>query len=96
MSIEPKDELDRRTIERLDRPEPTNRDLADGLKLVLNRLWSKEDLRDFVQREQAIICEHCEKVKQAGLSSREKWFMGVTGTLIATLCGVIGYFIKAG
>ena len=60
MAKEPKDILDENVIERLNAANPTNRDIAEGLKLVIRRLWSEERLRDLIKEEHRQMCDECE------------------------------------
>ena len=60
MQKEPKDILDENVIERLNAQNPTNRDIAEGLKLVIRRLWSEERLRELIKEEHRQMCEGCE------------------------------------
>ena len=60
MPKEPKDILDENVIERLNAANPTNRDIAEGLKLVIRRLWSEERLRELIKEEHRQLCEGCE------------------------------------
>ena len=60
MAKEPKDILDENVIERLNAANPTNRDIAEGLKLVIRRLWSEERLRDLINEEHRQLCDGCE------------------------------------
>lgn len=60
MAKEPKDILDENVIERLNAEDPTNRDIAEGLKLVIRMLWSEERLREVVREEHRQLCESCE------------------------------------
>ena len=60
MAKEPKEILDENVIERLNTANPTNRDIAEGLKLVIRRLWSEERLRDLIKEEHRQLCEGCE------------------------------------
>lgn len=91
--MDPREELEKQALARLDKPEPSNRDLADVLKVIINRLWSKDDLRDFVTNEHRALCANCTKSKP-GLSLWDKWMMGLVGTLIMALCGALCYFTK--
>ena len=60
MAKEPKDILDENVIERLNAANPTNRDIAEGLKLVIRMLWSEERLREVVREEHRQLCDECE------------------------------------
>jgi len=93
--MDPKEKLEEMALARLDSPEPSNRDLADALKVIINRLWSKEDLREFVSKEHQEMCANCDKGKLAP-GTREKWLMGLVGTLVAAVCAALYYFTKGG
>ena len=93
--MDPKEKLEEMALERLDSPEPSNRDLADALKVIINRLWTKDDLRDFVSKEHQAMCANCDKSKPK-LSTWDKWLMGIVGTLVTALCGALYYFTKTG
>ena len=56
----PKDILDENVIERLNAANPTNRDIAEGLKLVIRMLWSKEQLEEYIERKLEEKCANCE------------------------------------
>ena len=91
--MDPKEKLEEMAIVRLDSPDPSNRDLADAVKVIINRLWSREELRDFVVKEHQEKCANCTKAKP-GLSVWDKWLMGLVGTIITALCGSLCYFTK--
>lgn len=56
---EPKEMLERETIERLGKPEPTLKDLADNMKLLYNKIWSKEELEEYIKAVHVQLCENC-------------------------------------
>lgn len=60
MDKEPKDILDENVIERLNAANPTNRDIAEGLKLVIRMLWSKEQLEEYIEKKLEEKCANCE------------------------------------
>ena len=60
MGKEPKDILDENVIERLNAANPTNRDIAEGLKLVIRMLWSKEQLEEYIETKLEEKCANCE------------------------------------
>lgn len=53
------DYLDEKTLDGLNKDEPSNRELADGLKLILRKLWSKEELDEMIENKHRELCEHC-------------------------------------
>ena len=60
MAKQPKDILDENVIERLNAANPTNRDIAEGLKLVIRMLWSKEQLEEYIESKLEEKCANCE------------------------------------
>lgn len=67
MAKEPKDILDENVIERLNAANPTNRDIAEGLKLVIRMLWSKEQLEEYIDTLLDEKCANCELRRNATL-----------------------------
>lgn len=57
--MEPKDIIDRQTLERLNKPNPSSKDLADGIKLIASKLWSKDEMTDFIDSRHAELCSRC-------------------------------------
>lgn len=53
------DYLDEKTLDGLNKDEPSNRELADGLKLIIRKLWSREELDDIIAEKHRELCEHC-------------------------------------
>lgn len=53
------DYLDEKTLDGLNKDEPSNRELADGLKLILRKLWSREELDEIIENKHRELCEHC-------------------------------------
>ena len=53
------DYLDEKTLDGLNKDEPSNRELADGIKLILRKLWSEEDMKQLIERKHKGLCEHC-------------------------------------
>lgn len=89
--MDPREKLEELALARLDSPDPSNRDLADALKVIINRLWTKEDLRNFVAMEHREMCANCTKVKPR-ITAFDKWLMWIVGTIVTALCGALYYF----
>lgn len=70
MSLEPKEFLEKRTLERLDSNDPTMQDLANGIKMLLARLWTKEELDAQIIATHNRLCMSCPRTAQpAGQTS---------------------------
>ena len=59
MAKEPKDILEEGIISRLNGDNPTNRDIAEGVKYVIMKLWSEDQLNDIIDRRHKELCERC-------------------------------------
>lgn len=59
MSTKEADYLDEKTIDGLNAEEPSTRALADGIKLILRKLWSREDLEELIDKRHNQLCENC-------------------------------------
>lgn len=51
--------LDEKTLDRLNADEPSNRDLADGIKLILRKLWSEDDIKELITDRHKELCAEC-------------------------------------
>ena len=58
--MEPKDQLERQAIERLDGKNPSIKDVADAVKVIYWRLWSKDDLDEIIADKHRELCEQCQ------------------------------------
>ena len=59
MAKEPKDILEEGIIGRLNRENPSNRDIAEGVKYVIMKLWSEDQLNSIIDRRHKELCERC-------------------------------------
>lgn len=59
MSTKEADYLDEKTIDGLNAEEPSMRALAEGVKLILRKLWSREDLEELIDNRHNQRCENC-------------------------------------
>ena len=53
------DYLDEKTLDGLNKDEPSNRELADGIKLILRKLWSEDDMNQLIDKRHRELCENC-------------------------------------
>lgn len=89
--MDPKEQLEQQAIERLAKDNPTTADVAGGLRVVINRLWSKKDLAEFITNTHNALCVTCPKMSG---EKDKKWLARLVTTLIGLLGMVIGYFYK--
>lgn len=65
MNTDPKKIIESETLARLAAPEPSIRDLAAGLRVIAGMMWSKEELKLFVDaliEERCKNCDHSRRV----------------------------------
>lgn len=94
--LEPKEYLERKTLDRLDAPDPSNKDLADALKMIYGRLWSKDELTALIVQTHHALCSKCDKVQTCRTVGGVdvKWACGIISTLVGAVCAALAYFIK--
>lgn len=46
--MDPKDYLDKQTLDGLNEEEPSNRALAEGIKFIIRKLWSEKELNTLI------------------------------------------------
>lgn len=87
--VEAKDYLDQQTINRLDADEPSTKDIADGVKLLIRKMWSKEELGEFVEKKHDELCKRCPlRVQSGGNGDRDGISLKLVA-IIGSLCGAI-------
>ena len=106
MPLEPKEYFERRALERLDGENPTIKDLAEGLKMLYGRLWSKEELVALITATHNGLCMECPRAAAVGravAASRTQGqrpdglspkLVAIITSLIGLLGTVIGYICK--
>ena len=86
-----KKEHERNVIARLDAPDPTNRDLAGVLKLMLEKMWDEKRLAEFVTAQHNALCTHCQ-----ARGGRVSWKLASGLIALATsLAGTVAYLVRA-
>ena len=90
MSMEPKEYIEKQTIERLNAENPSAKDLADGILGLYMRLWSKEDLVELIKNTHQALCTNCPKAE----NESSNWYQKVIWALVTAVAGALGYFIK--
>lgn len=57
--MDPKDYLDKQTLDGLNEEEPSNRALAEGIKFIIRKLWSEKELNTMIDARHRELCEQC-------------------------------------
>lgn len=60
-----KQEIDKDLARKINKANPSNKDLADILKHVVDNMWSEERLADYIYRVHHSLCEKCSRVNSA-------------------------------
>ena len=63
--MDPKDYLDKQTLDGLNEEEPSNRALAEGIKFIIRKLWSEKELNQMIDARHRELCEQCPIRKSA-------------------------------
>lgn len=57
-----KHEIDKDLARKINKANPSNKDLADILKHVVENMWSEERLADYIHRVHHSLCAKCSRV----------------------------------
>ena len=97
-------ESDKQIVHKLNKPNPSNKDLADIMKHVIDHLWSEERLAQYIDKIVAQKCESCpHKVALAAPAAddgekREEKISGkllaLVGSLAAAVVALAGMVVK--
>lgn len=86
--MEPKEYIERQTLDRLSAENPSTKDLGDGIRMLYSRLWSKEELTNLIAQTHHRLCAKCTKNDDRG------WYQKVIWALITAGCTALAYFCK--
>lgn len=100
--MEPKEYLEQQTLSRLAADNPSIKDVAEGVKMIYSRLWSKDEITALIVQTHTALCVECPHVKKQGIKDFQytdakedkKWYQKVIWLLLTTAGAVVGYFIK--
>ena len=97
-------ESDKKIVHKLNKSNPSNKDLADIMKHVIDHLWSEERLAQYIDKIVAQKCESCpHKVALAAPAAddgekREEKISGkllaLVGSLAAAVVALAGMVVK--
>lgn len=88
-----KQEHEKNVMARLDRTNPTIKDVGDAVKLIIDKMWTEKDMAEFIEQQHNRLCTKCPRVGAKSLSTKIivalvsaiSGLVGVIGTLAASL-----------
>ena len=86
-------ESDKKIVHKLNKSNPSNKDLADIMKHVIDHMWSEERLAEYIHQVHDSLCANCPHVKGEGGKMSGK-LIALIGSLVAAVCGLTGAVIK--
>ena len=86
-----KRELDREIVRKLNKPNPSMKDLADIMKHVIEHMWSEDRLAEYIDKIIAVKCNNCphKEKREDKISGKMLALIGSLVTTVVTLVGVI-------
>lgn len=88
-----KQEHEKNVMARLDRNNPTIKDVGDAVKLIIDKMWTEKHMAEFIEQQHNRLCKKCPRVGAKSLSTKIivalvsaiSGLVGVIGTLAASL-----------
>lgn len=94
---------DKEIVDKLTKPDPSMKDLADIMKHVIDHMWSEEKLAEYIHKVHESLCAECPHMKAQGVGGEGDKMSGkiiaLIGSLVAavlTLAGVVARLATGG
>ena len=89
---------DKEIVDKLTKPDPSMKDLADIMKHVIDHMWSEEKLAQYIHQVHDKLCAECPHMKTQSAGGEGGKMSGkiiaLIGSLVAAVCGLTGAVIK--
>ena len=89
---------DKEIVDKLTKPDPSMKDLADIMKHVIDHMWSEEKLAEYIHKVHESLCAECPHMKTQSAGDEGGKISGkiiaLIGSLVAAVCGLTGAVIK--
>jgi hypothetical protein len=96
-------EIDRDLARKLNKANPSNKDLADILRHVIDNMWTQDRLMECISSVHLSLCSNCQKGRQKnsngdngdGLDKKLSGKMiAVIGSLVSIIVTLVGAVVK--
>lgn len=81
-----KEKAESEIVARLVGDDPSNRHIAEGVLLILEKMWSEERLAEFIDARHNALCKECSRAR---LSKKVIAAFGALGTGLITALGAL-------
>ena len=84
-----KQQFEANVIQKLSKQEPSNRDLGEVLKLIVEKMWSEERLAQYIHQVHDSLCANCPHVNN-GEGKMSGKLIALIGALVTAVVGLAG------
>lgn len=85
---------DKEIVDKLTKPDPSMKDLADIMKHVIDHMWSEEKLAEYIHQVHDKLCAECPHMKAQGVGDEGGKISGkiiaLIGSLVTAVVGLAG------
>ena len=98
-----KEEIDKDLARKLNKANPSNKDLADILRHVIDNMWTQDQLMECISSVHLTLCSNCQKSRQKNSNGDngdgfDKKLSGkmiaVIGSLVSIIVTLVGAVVK--
>ena len=89
-----KKKMEDNAIDALSKPNPSIKDVRDVLNLIIEKMWSEEQLVEYIHQVHDSLCANCPHVKGGEGGKMSGKLIALIGSLVAAVCGLTGAVIK--
>lgn len=84
---------DKEIVDKLTKPDPSMKDLADIMKHVIDHMWSEEKLAEYIHKVHDSLCANCPHVKN-GEGKLSGKLIALISALVAAVVALAGAVCK--
>lgn len=89
-----KQQFEANVIQKLSKQEPSNRDLGEVLKLIVEKMWSEERLAQYITQVHNGLCAQCPRCVPDGGGKLSGKLIALISALVAAVVALAGAVCK--
>ncbi len=89
-----KQEHERNVMARLDRDNPTIKDVGDAVKLIIDKMWTEKRMDEYIEAKHNELCKVCPRANNGMSNKMIAGLVSAIGTLGAAVGALVGALTK--
>ena len=89
-----KAEHEKAIVARLDRQNPSIKDVGDAVKLIISKMWTEKRMDEYIEAKHNELCRVCPRANSGMSSKMVTGLVSAIGTLAAAVGALVGALAK--